>query len=88
MTKEQLHALDEVLDEFKAANYKVWEDMVQDFLGSFRSTRTKGVAFDRMAVETVRVPSATLSFSHKFLAYSAASLWKKQAFGKRFSSRY
>ena len=87
MTKEQMSALDEVLDEFKAADYKVREEMVQDFLGSFRSTRTRGVRFDETAVKTVCAPSATLSLSHIFLVYSAASLWKNQARGKTFHSR-
>jgi hypothetical protein len=88
LTEDQMSALDDILDDFKAAGYKVREEMVQDFLGSFTSTRTQGVRFDKTAVETVCAPLATLSFSHKSLAYSTTSLWKNQACGKKFPSRY
>ena len=67
LTKEQMSALDKDLDVFKAADYKVREEMVQGFLGSFKHTWTQSVRFDKTAVATVRVPSATLSFSHKFI---------------------
>jgi hypothetical protein len=74
LTEEQIDELDKVLNEFKAANYQARERMVQDFLGSFRRARPQRVKFDETTVATVRTPSATLGFSHKFLVYSAASL--------------
>jgi hypothetical protein len=88
LTEEQVSALDEALDEFKAADYQVREEMVRDFFGSFKSTRTQGVSFDKTTLETVCAPSAALNISNKFLANSAVSLWTNQAFRKKFRSRY
>jgi hypothetical protein len=88
LTEEQVSALDEVLDEFKAADYQAREEMVRDFFGSFKSTRTQGVSFDKATLKTVCAPSAALNISNKFPAYSAVSLWTNQAFGKKFRSRY
>ena len=84
-----MSALDDVLDEFIAADFKIREEMVEEFFGSFTSTWTQDdVELHEKAVTTVCAPSAILSFSHNFLAYSAASLWKNQACGKKFHRRY
>jgi hypothetical protein len=75
------------VDEFRAADYEAREEIVGDFLGSFESTCPQGVKFDGVAVRTVRAPLATLGWSQKFLAYSAAHLWQNQTGNKEIRSR-
>jgi hypothetical protein len=76
LTNNQIDALNGCLDEFKAGDYEIREKFVRDFLGSFKRACTQGVVFDETTVRTVRAPSALLSHSYAFLAYSAAPLWQ------------
>ena len=38
LTDEQIGELNECVDKFRAADYEAWEEIVEDFLGSFKST--------------------------------------------------
>jgi hypothetical protein len=76
LTDKQISSLNEHVNKFKAANYKVREKFVKYFLGSFKSTFPEGI--NDITVETVHGPSAILGYSHKFLAYSPAPIWKNQ----------
>jgi hypothetical protein len=60
------------------AEYEAREKIIQDFLGSFKRARRRGVRFKKIVVETVSAPSAISGFSHTFLAYSPAPLWQNQ----------
>lgn len=59
LTDDQISALNEQADDFRAASYEAREEIVEDFLGSFKSARTKGVKFDEVIIRTVCAPSAT-----------------------------
>lgn len=74
LTEQQISSLDELIDEFRAADYIARELIVQEMVGSFKKACRRGVIFEETTVETVRAPSATLGYSHPFLAYSPAPL--------------
>ena len=74
LTDEQIGTLNRHLDEFEAADYGAREEIVKDFLGSFKRACPKGVVFDKTTVLTVSEPSAALGYSYTFLGYSAAPL--------------
>ena len=86
MTDEQIGELNEHVDEFQAANYEAWEEIVEDFLGSFKSTCSRRIRFDTVIVKTVRAPSATLGCSHIYLAYLPTPLWRGQTSNKEICS--
>jgi hypothetical protein len=81
LTDEQISALDGRVNEFRAANYEVREEIVREFLDSFKNACPQGVEFNEVAMKTVHAPSATLGCSqtsHIFLAYSPGPLWQNQ----------
>ncbi len=78
MTDEQISALNERIDDFKAAGYKVRNKMVLDILRSFKDAHPLGTDFDGLAVGTVSALSAALGCSHRFLARSPAPLRRQQ----------
>ena len=75
MTDEQIGELNECVDEFQAADYEAREEIVKDFLGSFKSTCSQCIRFDMVIVKTVHAPLATLGYSHIYLAYLPTPLW-------------
>jgi hypothetical protein len=83
---EQISALNERVDDFRAAGYKVREKIVRDFLGSFKKALPRGAKFDEVIVRTVSALSATLISSHTFLAYSPSPLWQDQTGSKKIRS--
>jgi len=78
LTDEQISALNGHVEEFLAAKYEEQEEIVQDFLGSFKNACPQGIEFDEVAVVTVRALSAILGCSQLFLAYSPAPLCQNQ----------
>jgi hypothetical protein len=85
LTDEQINALNEHVDEFRAANYEAREEIARDFLGSFKSIHPRGATFDVVAVKTVRVLSAILGCSQIFLAHSPAPLRQNQTANKEIN---
>ncbi len=86
MTDEQIGELNEHVDEFRAANYEAREEIVEDFLGSFKSTCSRCIRFDMVIVKTVCAPLATLGCSHIYLAYSPTPLWRGQTSNEEICS--
>ncbi len=78
LTDKQISALDACIDEFGAADYESWEEMVQGFLGSFKRACPQGIKFDAITMKTICASLATLGCSQIFLAYSPAPLWQCQ----------
>jgi hypothetical protein len=70
LTDGQISLLNGHVDEFRAADYEVREEIVEECLGSFKSACPQGVNFDAVTIKTVRAPSATLGYSKIFVAYS------------------
>jgi hypothetical protein len=72
---EQINLLNERVGEFQAADYRAREEIVLEFLGSFKNGRPRGVKFDKTAVSTVRAhhPLATLSFVYVFFFSSLSA---------------
>ncbi|KAF8486612.1 hypothetical protein F5888DRAFT_1640084 [Russula emetica] len=53
LTDEQISTLNGHVNEFEAADYKVREEITEDFLGSFKSACPKGVKFDEVTIGTL-----------------------------------
>ncbi len=77
LTDEQISSLDELTDDFWAADYHAQELIIQEMLSDFKRAcrQAQGVGFDEVAVKTVHAPLATLGYSQSFLAYLPAPLW-------------
>ncbi len=91
LTDEQISVLDGCLDEFRAADYRAREKIVQELSDSFRATRAlpRGAKkFDNVIVKTVRALFSTLGCSQPFLAYSPAPLSKKDTGNKSTRFKY
>ena len=73
LTSEQIGALDRRLDEFRAADYRAKEKIVNGFVRSFKGTLSDK-EFNVLAVKTVCASFSTLGYSQIFPAYSAAPL--------------
>jgi hypothetical protein len=85
LTDEQISAIDERADEFRAGNYETREKIVKEFFDSFKATQPWGRGankFDNVLVKTVCALFTMLGRSQLFLAYSPASLWEKDASNK------
>ncbi|KAF8489707.1 hypothetical protein F5888DRAFT_1638454 [Russula emetica] len=52
LTNEQISMLNGRVNKFKAADYKVREEITKDFLGSFKSACPQGVKFDDVTIGT------------------------------------
>ena len=87
LTDEQISAINGRVDEFRVADYKSREKIIRDFCSSFNDTLPQGVNFDKVVVNTVCAPSATLDCSQIFLAYSPVLVWKNQADDKEICSQ-
>jgi hypothetical protein len=74
LTDEQISALNERVDEFRAADGKAKDYIVGGILREFKSACPRGNKFDPKAVENVRTPSEELRHTQTFLAYSPAHL--------------
>jgi hypothetical protein len=59
LTDEQISALDERIDEFRAADHEVRDQIAREFVRKFRGASQNG-KFDIMGMTTVRVPFAKL----------------------------
>ena len=59
LTDEQISALDERIDEFRAAGHEVRDQIVREFVRKFRGAG-QNRKFDIMDMTTVRVPFAKL----------------------------
>ena len=91
LTDEQIIALDEHIDEFRAADYQTREEIVQELFDSFKRERAcpRGAKkFDDVIVKTVRALFVTLGCSQPFLAYSPAPLWEKDTGDKSIHFKY
>jgi len=91
LTDEQIIALDEYIDEFRAADYQTREEIVQELFDSFKRERAcpRGAKkFDDVIVKTVRALFVTLGCSQPFLAYSPAPLWEKDTGDKSIRFKY
>ncbi len=86
MTDEQIGELNEHVDEFQAADYEAQEEIVEDFLSSFKSTCSQHIRFDMVIIKTVHVPSATLGCSHIYLAYLPTPLWQGETSNEEICS--
>ena len=86
LTDEQIGELNECVDKFRAADYEAWEEIVEDFLGSFKSTCSWCIRFDMVIVKTVRAPLVTLGCSHIYLAYLPTPLWRGQTSNEEICS--
>lgn len=78
MTDEHISALNEHVDGFRAADDKAQEHIIGELISHFKSACPQGDKLDSKAVENVRTPSAALSHSQTFLAYSPAHLSQNQ----------
>jgi len=78
LTDEQIGMLNERVDDFWAASYKVREKFVHYFLGRFRKACPPRTESNQLIIATVCTPPITLNCTYKFLAYSAAPLWAGQ----------
>ena len=77
LTSEQIGAFDRCLDEFRAADYRAKEKIVDGFVRSFKGTLSDK-EFNVLAVKTVCASFWTSGYSQIFPAYSAAPLSKNQ----------
>lgn len=59
LTDEQISALDKRIDEFRAADNEVRDQIVGEFVRKFRGARQNG-KFDVLGMTTVRSPFAKL----------------------------
>lgn len=87
LTDEQIIALNERVDEFRAADYPIRDKIVRAFVRSFEKACPRDIVFDDTTVATVRALSATLGCSHIFVAYSPASLWNNETANEGIGSQ-
>ena len=82
LTEEQISMLDRRFDEFRAADYRRQEQIVEDLLRNFESTWARDFEFNEKFVAAVRFPFSRRAWSHTFLAYSPVAVRKNKASGK------
>ena len=71
-----MSVLEQLMAKFRAADTNGREELVTKAADTIERTWTENTGFDRGAMISVSDFSATLGYSHAFLAYSRTPVWQ------------